>query len=136
MEIINGNFGLLVSKKGVDSMIEKPTKIYFAFSQNSRIWWVRMLCKKYRHIIIIFEFNKKSLILEPAFNRWELGFSNKRFLKKLEQNGWKILEVQDKKSETKNYLFSISCVSVCKSVLGIHNPFIRTPRQLLNKLNS
>jgi hypothetical protein len=108
-----------------------PTKVYVVFEDDENRWWSFFLKKGIRHCYLI----------KPTPNDYIVyGKSAK---------GFDLFTVKDEKSiiddiyaiksyipkECKRSLFMLNtCVGHTKQILGINNPFILTPYQLLKHL--
>ena len=113
---------------------------YVVFSKQTDLLWLHALKDGYRHCFVLLNDGKGWLSLDPMLHHMELkahrhldvDFDLPAWL---ENTGLIVVPASlDYSKKCPAPLSFLSCVSVAKRVLGIHNRFIITPYQLYKHL--
>lgn len=118
------------------------SKIYVVFTDNTSLWWLRLLKPGFRHCYVLLELE--------ANNTWlELNpYSNQLIIKTYQQHfKFNFIQYLQKKLASHILEFEISpaplhcaplsaftCVEFVKRILGIHDVLVLTPYQLYKKI--
>ncbi|MDR2412964.1 MAG: hypothetical protein LBD50_02005 [Rickettsiales bacterium] len=106
-------------------------------SKSSKIL-PRILCKNFRHCIVLFNNRRRGYILaQIALDGVRLVPIGAHEIKKLQSAGWIFVKSNPKKSRGRPMVPNfLTCVGFAKRALGINKPFIWTPDQLYKYLNN
>ena len=108
------------------------------FSENTSKLLPRILCKTPRHCTPIVRTRKNYYIMFQFVRRGNTAQSalNKRQMSLLKAYGWIFIDVGDSyRVNISEHIYNAkSCVDLCKRSIGMHAPFIQTPRALYKKI--
>lgn len=105
--------------------------VYVVFGDDSGQWWSPILKKGIRHCRLIAPCNGQWIVYEKVAKRFDL-YCVDSLNGIIGEND---ITIKAKKATKQRGLFMMNtCVGHCKQVLGITNPFILTPYQLLKHL--
>jgi hypothetical protein len=108
-----------------------PSKVYVVFEDDSDRWWSFLLKKGCRHCFLIKPVPNSYIIYGKSFKNFDLFTVNDQ--KSIIDGIYTMKDYTPK--ECKRSLFMLNtCVGHIKQILGINNPFILTPYQLLKYL--
>ncbi len=102
--------------------------IMIGFSKKTSLFWTNLLCKQYKHCVVIFPASDEYILMQIATDGIHCIPLNDSGLYKLKSAGWVFLKTH--KHSNKKPICFISCVGFVKSVLGINKPFIWRPDDL------
>lgn len=100
---------------------------YVIFEDDEGHWWSRFLHPKIRHCHVIIPHGDKWIVMGKSTKGTEVFLCND-----LDITGAVVLKVCRRRSIGVFYLNT--CVGFAKYILGINNPFILTPYQLMRYL--
>ena len=111
--------------------------IIIAFAPNTSKLLPRIICRRFKHVAPIYVKQNKLIMYQfISHNNIAQIPLQMRDLKILARHGWCFvcLAVSPRKTPINN-LHAITCVSMVKKIIGIHNIFIQTPYALYKKIN-
>lgn len=114
-------------------------RVFLVF-QNSRNdhWWNIFNVEGYQHVDLLIYRNNIMTCISQSIDNLQIYSSNQfeQLKNKEVYDNIKVYEITNHNyREIKNKLFMLgTCVGMCKKFLGIKNPFIFTPYQLLKYL--
>ena len=115
--------------------------IIIAFAPNTSKLLPRIICRRFKHVAPIYVKQNKLIMYQfISHNNIAQIPLQMRDLKILVHHGWRfvLLPLAGQKS-TKTIMFdnihAMTCVSMVKKVIGMHNIFIQTPYALYKKLH-
>lgn len=105
--------------------------VYVVFGDDSGQWWSPILKKGIRHCKLIAPCNGQWVIYEKVAKRFDLYIVDS--LDGIIGDTDRTIKAV-KVTKQRGLFMLNTCVSHCKQILGITNPFILTPYQLLKHL--
>lgn len=107
------------------------------FTENTSKFISKLLCKRFRHCVVIFDMHDNGYILAQiatdGIKMIPIGIPE---LEKLKSSGWVFVNASIERANHKRRfsLNILSCVGFAKRAMGIHHPFIWTPDALYRYL--
>jgi hypothetical protein len=105
-----------------------PYKHYLIFEDDSKHWWSRLLKRGIRHCHIIKPSNGRFIVFGRSTQGADLF--NVEDINDIIGSDFCIIGYNGKPKKTGLFMLN-TCVGHCKQILGITNPFILTPYQLM-----
>ena len=112
--------------------------IIIAFAPNTSKLLPRIICRRFKHVAPIYVKQNKLIMYQfISHNNIAQITLQMRDLKILARHGWCFvcLAVSARKTPINN-VNAITCVSMVKKIIRIHNIFIQTPYALYKKINN
>lgn len=125
---------------GHDAMTER-TEALVVFVDRTECWWLRRLAPGFRHCFALLRRGEAWLVCDPLKARIALELL--RPPPELDLGAWYARQghhvlrgYSAGPSQRTPLLRPLTCVEVVKRLLGLHAPFVLTPRQLFDHLRS
>lgn len=117
-----------------------PDEILVVFSDQTDLWWLKILRRGFRHCFILMRFADVWISIDALAHKTEImriDIPDSFYLKQwLENQGETVVFVPLSRAKIKPLWPSIfSCVESVKRIMGIRKPFIMTPWQLYKFIN-
>ncbi len=128
MERCNGDVGRMGKNKRLGVM--KIVKI--AFSKQTSIWWVKILCRNFRHCMVL-DYDS-NVVIQVGLDRVRLFQMDNSVEDRLVAAGWVLVSVSvcSKCSVRPSVM---TCVGFAKKSIGVWWPFVWTPDQLYKRIS-
>jgi hypothetical protein len=120
-------------------------KISIGFTKRTGKIMPRIFCRNFRHCAIVIKRGKHYMLMHKVADGIQILKLSPRDLEILAHNGWEFVNVRCKMEDGRltacihltSYIVHLpfTCVSFCKKMLGIKNPFIQTTDQLYKYCN-
>jgi len=114
-------------------------KALVVFSDNTGLWWLKLLKSGFRHCFMILETDRGYVWLDPLSQRFTVrlldGMEYDGLKEWYENQGMKVIPVLVNEQGNRPFPWGVmSCVEVIKRVIGVRQGMIFTPWQLYQYL--
>lgn len=105
------------------------------FSDNSGVWWLKLLKPGFRHCFVILETDRGCIWVDPLSNSLTIkmleGYELAGLLQWYRDMGMKVLRTSVNGNRARPFAWGpMSCVEVVKRLIGLRNGAVLTPWQL------
>lgn len=122
----------------LDTAGKYPTEWWLIYGNTDRPhWWNRYLAQGFQHVSALRRDGRVWLQFSPWGEFLDITvLRNDLTAWQIHPEAWHVQRVVTMREEgelrSKFHLGPITCVEMCKALLGIRSTFVRTPRQLFN----
>ncbi len=114
-------------------------RAWVAFCGGSELWWLRFLTPGFRHCFVLLDDGRHWLVLDPLAPFTDIAALDRDGAPDLPDwyrgLGMTVVEAPVRRGLSRPAPWGpFTCVEAVKRVLGLHAPFVLTPRQLHRRL--
>lgn len=116
-------------------------RVLVVFTDSRRVWWLRMLKPGFRHCLVVLESTETLVVLDPLLQGVEVRLLPARGLgelvARLKADGATVLACRPGRPPPRLApVRPFTCVELVKRTLGMRAPWVLTPWQLHNRIQS